>query len=111
MTDKKITSEQIINILKENRDVLTKHGVKKIGLFGSFIRGEQKKNSDIDLIVEFDMNSFGPQFKGLYNTYTELCDYLESLFRRKVEILTPEGVESIRIKEIKEDIKKSIICV
>lgn len=42
MLNKKINSEEIISKLKENRDVLVKYGVKKIALFGSFVRGEQK---------------------------------------------------------------------
>ncbi len=41
MTNKRLNSEVIISMLKENKDILIKYGVKKIGLFGSFVRGEQ----------------------------------------------------------------------
>jgi hypothetical protein len=111
MRIKKLTDKVILEALEKNKEILKKYRVKKIGLFGSFVRGEQKKNSDIDLVVEFDLDSFGPEFKGLYDTYVKLFDYLENLFGRKVEILTPISIETIRIKEVAEEIKKSIVYV
>ncbi|HOL21991.1 MAG TPA: nucleotidyltransferase domain-containing protein [bacterium] len=111
MKDKKLTEKVILKTLKETKDELKRYGVKKIGLFGSFTKGEQRKNSDIDLLVEFDLKRFGENFKGLYKTYIELSEYLEKLFGRKVDILTPVSVETIRIQEIAEEIKKSVIYV
>ena len=32
--------------------ILKKHGIKKAGIFGSYVRGEQKKNSDVDILIE-----------------------------------------------------------
>jgi hypothetical protein len=46
-----------------------------------------------------------------FDNFMNLASYLEDLFGRKVEILTPVGIESIRIKEIKEEIKRSVIYV
>jgi predicted nucleotidyltransferase len=43
-----------MNILHQNRDRLKALGVKRIGLFGSFERGEQHPDSDIDLLVKFE---------------------------------------------------------
>ena len=41
--------------LKENKDLLNKRfNVKEIGIFGSFVRGEQKETSDLDILVEFE---------------------------------------------------------
>jgi len=100
---KKLTTEMVINLLQKNRNILKKYTVKKIGLFGSFAKNKQDENSDIDFIVEFrnpDMDNF-----------MDLVNYLEILFNRKVEILTPVGLESIRIKEVAENIKKSVIYV
>jgi len=111
MKDKKLTEKVILKTLKETKDELKRYGVKKIGLFGSFTKGEQRKNSDIDLLVEFDLKRFGENFKGLYKTYIELSEYLEKLFGRKVDILTPVSIETIRIQEIAEEIKKSVIYV
>ena len=61
---------------------------------------KQIKNSDIDIIVEFEENR-----KNL-NDFNNLLDFLKNLFRRKVDLLTPCGVKSIRIDPIREFIQK-----
>ena len=96
-----LTRREILRVLKSNRDALQKHKVKRIGLFGSFATGKQGKRSDIDFLVEFEEPTFD-NFMGLH-------DYLARLFRRKIELLTPEGIQSIRIKSIAENIKKTVI--
>ena len=53
MKTEKLTGEKIIRALKKHSDILKRYGVKKIGLFGSYIRGEQKEYIDIDFMVEF----------------------------------------------------------
>ncbi|MEW6686009.1 MAG: nucleotidyltransferase domain-containing protein [Candidatus Edwardsbacteria bacterium] len=108
---KNLTKDEIIKLLQENRDVFKKYGVKRIGLFGSWIVGRQTKKSDVDLLVEFDLNSFGKNFKGLFEAFMELSYCLEILFGRKVDILTPDSVETIRIKKIAEEIKRNVIYV
>jgi predicted nucleotidyltransferase len=75
-----ITSQNIINLLKFHKDALIKYGVKRIGLFGSYVRGDQRKNSDIDFLVEFD--------KPVFENFMDLAFYLENLFGRKVELIT-----------------------
>jgi hypothetical protein len=69
-----------MNMLKDHSEILQKYGVKRIGLFGSFVRGEQKKNSDIDFLVEFE--------KPIFENFMDLAFYLEELFGRKVELIT-----------------------
>ncbi|MCS7163794.1 MAG: nucleotidyltransferase domain-containing protein [Thermodesulfovibrio sp.] len=98
-----LNSDEILKTLDRNYEKLSSFKVKKIGLFGSFARGKQNKKSDIDLFVEFEEPSF--------DNFMGLVKFLEKLFKRKVEIITPAGLESIRIKEIKENIKRSIIYV
>lgn len=48
------TKEAILKALEENMKEIREFGVKKLGLFGSFVRGEQKDESDIDILVEFE---------------------------------------------------------
>lgn len=84
MKNKKITADEIIRMLGENKEILKKYGVKKIGLFGSFIRGQQKKNSDIDFLVEFEKPDF--------DNFMELCFFLEELFNRRVELITNDSL-------------------
>jgi uncharacterized protein len=103
MKVKELTDKEIMRILKEHKDILREYEVERIGLFGSYVSGEQGENSDIDFLVEFKKPNF--------DNFMNLASYLEDLFGRKVEILTPVGIESIRIKEIKEKIKRSVIYV
>ncbi|MCD6408140.1 nucleotidyltransferase family protein [bacterium] len=97
--------EEIIELLKAHKKDIEKFGVKRIGIFGSFVRNEDVENSDIDLIVEFKKGA------GTFKNFGGLIEYLERLFNRSVDILTPIGVESIRNEEIKENIKREIIYV
>ena len=98
---KALAKHEILDTLRKHRDILLKYKVRKIGLFGSFVRGEQVGRSDIDLIVDFEEPSI--------ENFMGLSSFLEKLFGKKVEILTPAGVDSIRINHIKEEIKKSIV--
>jgi hypothetical protein len=83
--------------------LMREYGVRKIGVFGSVARQMDGNDSDIDIVVEFS----GPI--GL--KFVEFAEYLETLFGKKVDILTQEGIENIRIKEVADDIKRSIIYV
>lgn len=77
---KDLTDKQIFNLLKKHREILKKYKVKRIGLFGSYIRGEQKKHSDIDFLVEFKEPTF--------DNFMGLVFDLEGLFGKKVELIT-----------------------
>ncbi len=94
--------EEILNLLRSHKKELEKFGVKKIGIFGSFIRGEASSGSDVDVVVEFEKG------KATFKNFGGLVEYLENLFGRPVDILTPYGIESIRIEYIKEAIKKEV---
>ena len=99
----RLTKVQIVGALKKNDDLLKKYSVKRIGLFGSYARGKQTPASDIDFIVEFD--------KPTYDNFYGLCVSLERLFKRKVEVLTPDAVDSIRVDEVARSIRESVIYV
>lgn len=90
-----------------------KFGIKKIGLFGSYSRDEQTKDSDIDIFVELELK------KGLYKNYCNLQDYLENLFGTNVDLLTSghmeykyHNPEVIKYKEkVRKEILESVIYV
>src|SRR4030043_219276 len=107
--NKDFKSKEILDMLRENQNILEKYKVKRIGLFGSYAKGNQKRESDIDLLVEFDMTAFDENFRGLFDIFMDLSSYLENLFGKKVDILTPVSVDSIRIKEVSDEIKRSVI--
>lgn len=81
-----------MDTLKEHSDILRKYKVKRIGLFGSYVRGEQKWRSDIDLLVEFDDTAFDSNFNGYFDNYMGLLFSLEEIFGKKIDLLTIEAI-------------------
>ncbi len=81
------TGEEILNLLQTNRTRIRKFGVKRIGLFGSYARGEQGSKSDIDVLVEFDKG------KKNFDNYMDLKFYLEKLFGRRVDLVINESIK------------------
>ncbi|HVU14657.1 MAG TPA: nucleotidyltransferase family protein [Phototrophicaceae bacterium] len=76
-----LTAETILNALAEHSEQLYALGARKLGLFGSFVRGEQTPESDIDILVTMATPD--------YFAFTDVLFYLEDLFQRKVD-LVPE---------------------
>ena len=71
--------------------------VKRIGVFGSFARGEQKKGSDIDLLVEFDAPV------GFFD-FIRLENLLSRVLRRKVDMVSKRAVKPAVRKEIFQEV-------
>jgi len=80
------TKDDIVKRILKERERLVLYGVVNIGLFGSFIRGEQNSLSDVDILVEFT-----PE-KHTFDNFMEVSFLLEELLGRKVEVVTPEGL-------------------
>lgn len=81
------TKEYIVSTIKTHKAELVKLGVTNIGLFGSYVRNEQSKKSDIDILVDFD-----PE-KENFDNYMAVYDYFEKLFKNeKIEIVTKNGL-------------------
>lgn len=89
----------ILEILKKHEHTIKqKYGVKKIGVFGSFARGEEKEGSDVDILIEFDDGY------ETFDNFMELKYFLEDLFGRNVDLVT---LEALRL-ELKGDILKEV---
>ncbi|MBW8041172.1 MAG: nucleotidyltransferase family protein [Planctomycetes bacterium] len=96
--------EKVIEILrKELPYFASEYGVKRIGLFGSYAKGTPIQGSDIDILVEFE--------RPIGFKFIEFTEYLEGLLGTGVDILTPAGIESIRIEKVAKDITESIVYV
>ena len=81
------SKEYILSEMKQQKRDLQDLGVVRIGLFGSYVRGEQSEKSDIDILLEFE-----PE-KENFDNYMSVYDILENLFRNeKVEIVTKNGL-------------------
>ena len=96
-----MTREFILDFLKiHKRELENKFGLTKIGLFGSYARGEANKNSDIDIAVELDSkNSFRSSFSLLY--------FLEKGLKNKIDLGTEHSLKPLA----KEKVLKEIIYV
>lgn len=79
MKENNLDARKILKVIEDNKKKISAKGVKKIGLFGSFLRGKQKKNSDIDFLVEFKKIDF--------DNYVELIIILEKLLKRKIDLV------------------------
>ena len=85
-----MTLEDIIRAIEENRSSIRKFGVRKIGVFGSYARNEQKPLSDVDFVVEFDHKTF--------DNYMDLKMFLEELLGLSVDLAPAESIKP-RIRE------------
>lgn len=80
-------ADKIKSILKGKKSLLrAKFGVKAIGLFGSYVTGEQKRGSDIDILVEFHES---PDFFG----FLELERFLHGLLKTKVDLVSKKALK------------------
>lgn len=77
---KTLTANDIHKLLRKHSEVLKKYRVRRIGLYGSYARGAQRKLSDIDFIVDFIKPSF--------DDFMELSFSLESILGRKIDLIT-----------------------
>jgi uncharacterized protein len=84
MLRQELNKQEILARLAENSALLQKFHVRRIGLFGSYARQEQKKRSDIDLLVEFDLATF--------DNFMNLVFAMERLFRKKIDLVMPESL-------------------
>ena len=90
-----------VEILKTEKPILMeKFGVEEIGLFGSFARGENLPDSDVDILVKRKIQTL--------DNYFSLLDYLESKFHKKIDLVTYHSGLSERFLNL---IKKDIIYV
>ena len=93
------TFEEAKVIIKQHKKELEhKFKVKEIGIFGSYARGEQKKRSDIDILVEFK------EPIGLFE-FIDLEGYLEELLGVKVDLVSKKALKP----RIGEHIMKEVV--
>ena len=76
----------ILSEIEKRKGKLKEKGVKKIGLFGSYLKGTQKRGSDIDFLVTFEKDNLG-------ENYFNVWFYLENLFKRKIDLV---AIQSLR---------------
>ncbi len=91
--------DKIMKKLKENKHFLReKYNIKTLGVFGSYIRGEQNKKSDVDLLVEFEKSPGLLEFVGM-----EL--QLSELLGKKVDLVMKSALKPRIGKHILEEVE------
>ncbi len=86
--------KEIAEIKRKIAPVLKRNGVKRAGIFGSYARGEQKKNSDIDILIEFD---------GSLLDLVGIEMEMKKILKRKIDLLTYNGINHLLRKRILEE--------
>ena len=81
-----VNRENILKAIQQNSKRIAEFGVHRIGLFGSFSKDLQGNKSDIDFLVEFQ------KAKKNIDNYMGLAFYLEDMFKRNIDLLTPEAL-------------------
>jgi len=88
----------VLNILKAHeKEIKKKFGVRNIGIFGSYARGEEKETSDVDVLVEFEEPTF--------RNFMGLVFFLEDIFGREVDLVTTKGLSPY----IRPHVEKEVI--
>lgn len=77
--------DEVLALIEQNRDTLRKFGVRRIGVFGSCVRGEATAESDLDFVVELSHKSF--------DAYMDLKSFLETLYRCHVDLVTVSSIK------------------
>jgi predicted nucleotidyltransferase len=93
-------SKEIIECLAARKSQLEVYGVSSLAVFGSFARGDEQTNSDIDLLVEFS------KANGIFE-FIRLKTYLEEILGRPVDLVTPDALKP----QLKERILRESIRV
>ncbi len=89
--------EEIKRIIKNHkRELREKFKVKRIAIFGSYARGEETPESDIDILVEFN------EPVGLL--FFHLEEYLTKILGVRVDLVTKDGIKKNRLKYIEKDL-------
>ena len=91
--------QEIIKIIRNKKpEMESRYGVQRLGLFGSHVRGRQRKKSDIDILVTFnrDIDLFD---------FLDLREYLESQLRAKVDLVMETALKPAIGKRILSEVE------
>ena len=94
-----MTQKKVLEILKKEKEIIAKkYGVNSIAIFGSFARGENKEDSDIDIVVDMPSS---------FENFFDLKYYLEEKLNKKVDLIKKKNLRAF----IKKSIQKELLYV
>lgn len=76
-----LSLSDVIKVLEHNIEKLRSFGIKKLGVFGSIVKGEHRQSSDLDFLVEFKDGEKN------FDNYMGLLFFLEDLFKLDVDLV------------------------
>ena len=88
-----------LQLIENNASRLRDLGARRVGIFGSFARGEETPESDIDVYVELDDQ------KRTFRNFNAIYELLESLFHRPVDLVTDGALNERKAKIILPTVK------
>jgi predicted nucleotidyltransferase len=83
-----MNAQEVLARLRQNETALRARGVTHAALFGSRARGDNRPDSDIDIMIEFD-----PAARVTVFNYAGLKDYIAGLFDSPVDVVSREGLK------------------
>ncbi|MEH2524960.1 putative nucleotidyltransferase [Bradyrhizobium sp. AZCC 2176] len=83
-----MNSSEALETLRRSEHALRGRGVKHAALFGSVARGENRSDSDIDIMIELD-----PEARITVFDYVDIKEYIAQLFDRPVDVVNREGLK------------------
>jgi len=96
-----MTLRTINEIILQHKDELReKYDIKEIGIFGSFVRGEENSKSDIDILIEFN------ELPDIY-ILIDLEDFLKNLLKYKVDVVRKAAIRH----ELREEILEEVVYI
>ena len=96
-----MNTQDVVIKLKELRPIIAaRYKAKEIGLFGSFVRGEQSATSDIDVLVEFEEEADLFDLVGLSLR-------LEEELQRKVDVIPKRALR----EELRESVLQEVVAL
>ncbi|MBA4311532.1 MAG: nucleotidyltransferase [Chlorobiaceae bacterium] len=84
-------------LVKHKPEIVKRFHVKEIGVFGSYVRNEQKKRSDVDILVEYS------KVPGFFE-YLDLEEYLSNLLNLKVDLVMKSALKPYIGKYILQEV-------
>lgn len=94
-----ISKKSLIAFLKKNKGQLQQFNVSSIGIFGSYSRDEANKQSDIDLLVEFESG------RKTFDNLIGLNDFLEHAHNKQVDLVTKASISKYIWPYIEKDVE------
>lgn len=93
-----LSIEHLEALLRKNMNNIKNYGVLRLGIFGSYSKGHPSEDSDIDILISFELDM------KTFDNYIDLKFFLEELLNKKIDLVIEENIKA----ELKEEILRSV---